>query len=365
MKQFKTFIFVAYLTLCSFTISSLPPREDLESAIKTKLNELFPHPEKSPGVSLNIYNKGRIYATVNHGVENLETKKPISNKTIFALASVSKMFTGAAVLLLVQDGKVKLSDELSLYLPKFKNAKKFSANSRPYTVGDVVTMTTGLLDYTDNFDEDLAQLTNAQIYEKIIDINPVFEVGTKHDYCNTDYNLLATLVEKVSGLSFDEFLKKKFFIPLGMTHSFAVDRLDYIYDFVQGYEQDGEDWLKIREETPGAFGDGNVYTTSEDFEKWENMWYTHKILTGNSIDKAFTKVTITNGEKIDYNFGWQIENDEENNRVVGHEGSWEGTTTTFNRFVDNGISYSIFSNVNDYDYEDLHNFLKAKLFPAN
>ena len=365
MKQFKTFIFVAYLALCSFSIFSLPPREDLESAIETKLNELFPDPENSPGVSLNIYYKGKIYATVNHGVENLKTKKPISNKTVFALASVSKMFTGAAALLLIQDGKVKLSDELKSYLPKFKNAKRFSENSRPYTVGDIVTMTSGFPDYTDIFEEELRKLTNENVYEKIIDVDPVYEVGTKHDYCNTDYNLLATLVEKVSGLSFDEFLKKRFFDPLGMKHTFAVDRPDYKYKFVQGYENDGGDWVEVGEETPGAFGDGNVYTTSKDFEKWENMWYNHKILTKKSIDKAYKKTKLKNGVKIDYNFGWLIENDKKNNRKVSHEGSWKGTSTSYNRWVDRDISYSIFSNIDDVEFEELDDLLEELCEPSD
>ena len=350
------------LTLINFVKneSSLPSSEEIISKIQPKLNKLFPNPEKSPGVSLNVYFKGKIYATVNHGLENIITKKKITNQTVFGLASISKMFVGASIMLLIQENKIKLSDELSKYITEFKNYK-FALNSRPIVLKDLVTMSTGFLDYTDNF-ENLSKLTNQEIIDKILLETPVFEVGSKHDYCNTDYNILATLVSRVSGQSFDDFVKEKFFKPLGMKSSFVVDRLDYKYDFVQGYVVNGEEIKEIREETPGAYGDGNVYTTSEDFEQWENMWSNHKILTEASINQIYQQGVIDNGIKVDYNFGWEIESTKVNDRIVSHEGSWEGTTTTYNRFVDREVSYSIFTNVNDYDYGELHSIMKEVLF---
>ena len=262
-------------------------------------------------------------------------------------------------MLLIQENKIKVSDELSKYFPEFKNYKPFALNSRQITLNDLITMTSGLQDYTE-FDN-LSKMTNEDVINKIIQTTPIFEVGSKFDYCNTNYNILATLVSKVSGKSFDNFFKDTFFTPLGMKNSFVVDRLDYKYDFVQGYVVNEDEIKEIREETPGAYGDGNVYTTSEDFEKWENMWYSHKILTEDSINQIYQEGVI-DGKKIDYNFGWGIDSTKENDRIVSHEGNWEGTSTIFNRYVDREVSYSIFSNINDYDYTELNSIMSEVLF---
>ena len=365
MNLVKALAFISIIMLINIdTIKTIPTPDDIIEAIKPQLHKYFPNPETSPGVSFNVYYKGKIYATVNHGLENIKTKKKITNQTVFGLASISKMFTGAAVLTLIEQDKLRLTDKVSDYLPKFQNAKKYSKNSRPFTINDLVTMSSGLIDYCDNF-EDLENLTNDDVYNKIVNIRPVFEVGTKNDYCNTDYNLLATIVERISGKSYDEYLKEKFFNLLGMTSTFAVDKLDYIYEYVQGYEKKRNKYVELRNDTPGAFGDGNVYTTSDDFERWENMWYSHSILTEETINKAYSYGRINNGKKVDYNFGWEMEyeEDESDDRVVSHEGGWDGYTTAYTRFVDRGVSYSMFSNIDDVNYEPLHKILKKILFP--
>ena len=318
--------------------------------------------------------KGEIVSKGVLGFRDPEDKLPITEVTIFQLASVSKTFTSAAVMLLMRQGLFSPEDEITKFFPEI-----------PYpgvTVRHLLTHTSGIPDYFDDADwfikiwkEEKRVPGNDEILRFLRETKakPYFAPGEGLHYSNTGYNLLALLVERLSGVPYEEFLQKNIFEPAGMSSTRCCHiRRDGVpfenYAQATVYD-DGKCVADIDSAEEGdvvAFdglnGDDYVYTNIFDMFKWDRALREGKVLTLEEQQFMYTPGKLNNGEDavydeddgLGYGFGWAVGHDEALGLVVSHSGGMPGVATWFERFLDADRVLVILSN---RDYRDVRAYL--------
>ena len=314
--------------------------------------------------------KGEIVSKGAVGFRDPEDKLPIAEDTIFQLASVSKQFTAAAVMLLVREGKLGLDDEIVKYFPEI-----------PYpgvTVRHLLNHTGGVPDYFDDADwffriwrEEKRVPGNDEILRFLCETKakPYFAPGEGIEYSNTGYNLLALLAERLSGAPYEEFLRQNIFAPAGMTSTRCCHiRRDGIpFDnFARATVlEDGRYVADVDSDAYGnvvAFdglnGDDYVYTNLFDMLTWDRALREGKVLTPEEQKLMYTPGKLNNGEDavydvedgLGYGFGWAVERDGEFGLIVSHSGGMPGVSTWFERFIDADRTLVFFLNRDPEDY---------------
>ena len=318
--------------------------------------------------------KGGIVSKGVLGFRDPENTLPITEDTIFQLASVTKQFTAAAVMLVRRKGLLGLDDEITKYFPEI-----------PYpgvTVRHLLSHTSGIPDYFDDADwfikiwkEEKRVPGNDEILRFLRETKakPYFAPGEGLRYSNTGYNLLALLVERLSGVPYEEFLQKNIFEPAGMSSTRCCHiRRDGVP--FENYAQatvfeDGKCVADVDSGETGdvvAFdglnGDDYVYTNIFDMFKWDRVLRESKVLTKEEQQLMYTPGKLNNGEDavydeedgLGYGFGWVIGHDEELGLVVSHSGGMPGIATWFERFIDADRVLVILS---CRDYQDVRAYL--------
>ena len=317
---------------------------------------------------------GEIVSKGTLGFRDPENTLPITEDTIFQLASVSKTFTSAAVMLTVRQGLLSLDDEITKYFPEL-----------PYpgvTVRHLLSHTSGIPDYFDDADwfikiwkEEKRVPGNDEILRFLRETKakPYFAPGEGLHYSNTGYNLLALLVERLSGVPYEEFLQKNIFEPAGMSSTRCCHiRRDGVpfenYAQATVYD-DGKCVADIDSAEEGdvvAFdglnGDDYVYTNIFDMLRWDRALREGKVLTLEEQQFMYTPGKLNNGEDavydeddgLGYGFGWAVGHDEALGLVVSHSGGMPGVATWFERFLDADRVLVILSN---RDYRDVRAYL--------
>ncbi len=276
--------------------------------------------------SLLVAKNGKILYNNQIGYANFRKKEPLSKASVFQLASVSKQFTAAAIMLLYERNQIQLNDTVNTYFPDF-----------PYknvTIKNLLNHTAGLPKYfwlaEHEWDQKKAP-TNRDMMTLLesSNVQRFFKPGRNFDYSNTGYFVLASIVEKVSGTSFSAFVQKNIFDELGMNDSFVYSfENDHIkknqlfgYRLYRGWRH-----LKINSTVNDAIvGDKNVYATSEDLFKWTLGLNKGKLLSKESLDLMYTKGETIYGRKVPYGFGFRINTRGE--KIIYHHGKWNGFST--------------------------------------
>ena len=317
---------------------------------------------------------GEIVSKGALGFRDPENTLPITEDTVFQLASVTKTFTAAAVMLTVRQGLLSLDDEITKYFPEI-----------PYpgvTVRQLLSHTGGIPDYFDDADwfiriwqEEKRVPGNDEIlrFLRETQAKPYFAPGEGLHYSNTGFNLLALLVERRSGVPFEDFLQKNIFEPAGMRSTRCChirrDGVPFANYARATVFEDGKWVADIDSEEDGdvaAFdglnGDDYVYTNIFDMLKWDRALREGKVLTLEEQKLAYTPAKLNNGEDavydeddgLGYGFGWAVGHDEALGLVVSHSGGMPGVATWFERFVDADRVLVILSN---RDYRDVRAYL--------
>lgn len=284
------------------------------------------------------------------GVANLD-EDPLQTDTIFNLASVSKQMTALCIMLLNEDGALAYDDSIAEYIAEFEGTAY-----EAITIRHLLQHTSGLADYMDLLEEHWEDedeiATNDDLIELFAEIEPdlEFEPGEKHDYSNTGYAFLASIVERASEQDFESFLHERIFAPLGMTHSFGyrTSNGDAPHETAFGFVW--EDDERVAENTcymDGIIGDGNIFSNVEDLVKYHAALCSEALLPEDSLAEAYTPAVLNNGKKVDYGFGWDLFDSAD---FVSHTGSWMGFRTYFVRDLD---SQAVFIALDNSSNEDL------------
>lgn len=273
------------------------------------------------------------------GYRNLRLKDSLTPETPYQIASTSKTLTSAAVLLLVQQGKLSLADSLAKFFPGF-----------PYpdvTVKMLLAQRSGLPEYLYFFEKSgwnrKAFATNNDVVNALTTWQPgrAFRSNSHFDYCNTNFVLLASLVEKVSGLPFPLYMKRNIFEPLHMNNTY-VKTPDDSTQATNSYEWNGREWAL--DFSDGTYGDKNVFSTPRDLLKWDQALYTNQILSQQMLDSAFTPYSNEKKSIHNYGLGWRLLVYPNGKKVIYHNGRWHGFNSAFARLVDEKVTIIMLSN---------------------
>src|SRR5262249_14223904 len=258
MKYSSSTILLGLLPLCALAQIPFAAQTDkLDEYIQVEMKT-----RRIPGLALVVIKNGEVAKIRGYGVANLENDVPVNPDTVFDLASVTKQFTATAIMLLVEEGKIKLDDPISKYLRG--SPRKWTA----ITIRHLLTHTAGLPEYAPLPDK--LNYTTAEQFEAATGDSLSFSPGENHQYSNVGYFLLGMIIEKVSGQRYREFLAARFFKPLGMTSTSVLDQWAIVKNRAAGYTIRNGQLVNIRrvwqDELPSDWG---VISTVRDLAKWD------------------------------------------------------------------------------------------------
>jgi CubicO group peptidase (beta-lactamase class C family) len=349
---------VCFFTACFFSCNT---------ETKTELNKFdeFVIKLKTKGIATGnilVYEAGDIVYKSSSGLRSINPIDSLDLNSQFRLASISKQFTGMALMKLKEAGKLDYDQKVNTILTDF-----------PYdhiTIRQLLNHTSGLTDYerviAENFiKEDSTKtyiLGNDEILELFYKLNPEldFQPGEKWEYSNTGYLVLATVVEKTSGQHFREFLKEQITDPVGMTNTtlykYQIQPDANMPNRVFGYRTalNQTDFISNDYDIVNDVrGDGGIYSTLDDLYKWNMALANHTIISQAYLDEAWTPGILNNGEKTRYGFGWFLEEDTTKSQTVSHSGGWVGFVTYLFNEVGTKSGFVILTNNSGENFGDI------------
>ena len=255
-----------------------------------------------PGLALAVMREGRVIKESGYGLASVELEAPVTPSTVFEIGSISKQVTAAAIMMLVEEGKVSLDDRIAKYI------KESPKSWRSVTVRHLLTHTSGLKNYNGLPGFELSKHTNrAQFVKRIGAYPPVFSPGEAHSYGNINYNLLGYIIEQASGESYWHFVSKHIFLPLGMQATRDRDPRSVIKGRAQGYEWEDNQLVRRTCNLTDVFSAGAIVSTVQDLEKWLAGFIGGKLLKRSSIEQIWTPTRLNSGATYPYGFGWYLE----------------------------------------------------------
>jgi CubicO group peptidase (beta-lactamase class C family) len=332
------------LTLALISVTTAPAAQaagekDLAAKIDAVMSEVYKPGE--PGAAVIVRKNGRTVFRKGYGLADLELGVAIEPDMVFRLGSITKQFTAVSILLLAEEGRLGLQDEITKFLPDYPT------QGRTITVEHLLTHTSGIQSYTD-MPEWLPLMRKDLTVRELIDFfkaKPMqFEPGESWAYNNSGYILLGAIIEKASGLTYEAFLDSRIFKPLGMKNS-SYDRTERIVPRrVSGY-QPGKDgfvnapYLSMTQ----PYAAGSLLSTVDDLAVWSDAVFSGKLVKKEWLEKAFTPYKLKNGESTGYGYGW-FAADFGGHRSIEHGGGIHGFTSYAMTFPEDGIFLAILTN---------------------
>lgn len=304
--------------------------------------------QQIPGVAIAVVKHGKIVKARGYGIANIEHSVPVIPETVFQSGSIGKQFTAAGVLLLAEEGKLRLEDPIGRYL----------TNSPPawqgITVRNLLNHTSGIPDYDTQKGYNLRQdYTEEDLATLAAGLKLDFPPGSDWKYSNTGYVLLGIIVHRVTGQFYGDFLQERIFRPLGMTSTRVINETNIIPHRAAGYELIGgqiknQTWVSPSLNTTA---DGSLYFTVLDVAKWDAALYTHTPLSARIREQMWTPAKFGNGattslrlEAGSYGCGWGLDT-VAGHRIVRHSGQWQGFETFIIRYLDDGLTVIVLCNL--------------------
>jgi CubicO group peptidase (beta-lactamase class C family) len=323
------------------------------NALTDKVDELFKQWDKddSPGAAVGIFKDGRIIYARGYGIANLEYALPWTPQTPSRIGSISKQFIGMCIAILAEQGKISLDDNIRKYIPDWPEY------NGPIKLSHLMHHTSGVREYLtlvelmgkpegSGYVYTPKELVKTLSRQKELNFKP----GDEYSYSNSGYFLLSEIVNRVSGMKTSAFAKKYIFDPLGMNNThFHDDPNMIVKNRAYGYSPEKEGGYRLDILRLKVIGDLGVFTTVEDFLKWDQNFYDNKLGAGtqNLINMMQTRGKLNNGKEIPYAFGLNIDH-YGGLRTVSHGGSAVGYVAQYMQFPDQRFSVVILSNLSNF-----------------
>jgi CubicO group peptidase (beta-lactamase class C family) len=313
-------------------------------AIATRFDSLFSGLAENRGfngaVLVGIHGHA-VYKSA-FGYSDLRAKTPLDVRSVFQIASVTKQFTSVAIMMLKERGLLDYTDTVQRFIPDF-----------PYkniTVRQLLAHRSGLPNYMyfsgRYWKNKRHYLTNDRMLEMMKQRKPGMEFlpDRRYKYSNTGYAVLASIVERVSGMPFDEFLDINIFRPLGMNSTFVYnpENKKTIEFITKGHNKNRRSFTP--DYLDGVTGDKGIYSTVEDLFLWDQALYTETLVKQSTLDEAFIPSSYDVKRENNYGFGWRIDTLENGGKVVYHGGWWRGYNSLFIRRLDDHTTIIILCN---------------------
>jgi CubicO group peptidase (beta-lactamase class C family) len=289
-----------------------------------------------------VAKKGNIVFEAYNGKSRLDRQDSMSDSTSLHIASVSKTFTAMATLKLWQDGLLNIDDQFSKYFPSF--------NYPGVTIRTLLNHRSGLPNYV-HFMENMGwnkkiKITNEDVINFLISkkksIKNVGKADKGFSYCNTNYALLALLIEKVSGKNYSDYLQETFFTPLQMKHTFVYNNNRDSGKVTLSYDYRGKlipfNFLDV------VYGDKNIYSTPRDLLIWDRALTEGNLFTQKILEEAYTPYSNEKPGIKNYGLGWRMNNYPSGKKMIFHNGWWHGNNAAFIRLIQDSATIIVLGN---------------------
>ncbi|OPJ63776.1 serine hydrolase domain-containing protein [Clostridium oryzae] len=289
----------------------------MDNELSKKINALYVENEYFKDFNGYIFiKKGlNVIFEQSFGMADFTEMKKHNRDTIFCIASITKQFTAMCILMLDQWGVISIDDCIGKYLSDFKRGAHIK-------IKDMLNMTSGMPEYWCNSRwKEIEGITEEYVYDFIKTLEDYKPVGEQFEYCNSNYIVLGVLIEKVSGIKYEEFLQKYIFAPLHMERSGCIPYKPNLENIATGYKSPRIAHREKQTQLFSFFAAGSIYSTVVDLSKWDQALYTNKFINNRRLDQMFSP--MLGG----YGMGWYIENDK-----VWHGGDLPGFSTRITRF---------------------------------
>jgi len=305
----------------------------VDDYVKERMRELH-----IPGLSIAVVKEGQIVKASGYGMANVETNSPATPETVYKTASLSKPFIAAAILLLTQEGKIGLEDQVNKYLDGAPKTWK------EISIRHLLTHTSGIV----RDPSDYHPYNEEAVDEVIKSVYPVplsFQPCEKWLYSNVGYYVLAEIITKVSGKAWDEFIADYLFLPAHMTSSRTTSATEIVPRRASGYHQtengmaNAENWISVR--PSGAF-----LSTVLDLAKWDELLDLDSVLSRSNRKLMWTPATLNDKTLVDYGFGWYVDSFLGRARIH-HDGQFPGFRSDFERFEDDKLTVIVLANLDN------------------
>ncbi|WP_299218621.1 serine hydrolase [uncultured Aquimarina sp.] len=329
-------LFIVLFTLCSSFIKAQNYTDAFNEIIKKELEH------QSPGGSVLVSKKGSVIYNYHYGKANLELDVTTSSKSVYRIASLSKQFTAIAILKLAEEQKLSLEDDIKKYLPDYPTQDK------TITLEHLLSHTSGIKDYLNIESFNKAFQRQDMSPKELIDFfknQPMdFEPGSKYQYSSSGYIILGHIIEVISGISYEDYMKETIFKPIGLNNTFYDNTETLIKNRVSGYKNrngvyENIDFLSMTL----PYAAGSLASTTENLFKWNEALKSEKIIASKSLSKAYTAFKLNSGKSGLQGYGWEIGN-VQGIKAVKHSGGINGFITYVLSVPEKDIYVAILTN---------------------
>jgi CubicO group peptidase (beta-lactamase class C family) len=298
------------------------------------------YPRDRPGAAVIVVKNGQVVYRKAFGLANLELKTPMRPEMVFRLCSVTKQFTAAAIIMLVEAGKLNLSDDITKFFPDYPT------DGKKITVENLLTHTSGIPDYINKiWPARIGEpFTPNELIELFKHEHLEFEPGTKEGYSNANYILLGAIIEQLSGQNYGTFINERIFKPLGMTRSVYERNQELLPGRVSGYLQKEGRYINAAfYQTSQLYAAGALDSTVDDLARWDAAIGSDRLLKHSSWVRIFTPFKLAKGQTSAYGFGWAI-SEFQGHPVASHAGGVPGFRAYVMRLAQDHVYVALLSN---------------------
>jgi serine beta-lactamase-like protein LACTB len=296
----------------------------------------------APGVSVAIADEDRLVFAAGYGLADVENQVPATAKTVYRIASISKPMAATAVMQLVEQGRVALDDPIRKYVPEFPDKGGLTI-----TLRHILTHTSGIRHYRPG---EMANPTHyASLAEAIAifkDDPLLFTPGTKYGYSTYAYNLLAGVVERASGLSFEAYMREKIWDPAGMRDTRLEHPDEIVPNRARPYVRRGDGVANAPyADLSVKWAGGGIISTVEDLIRFHIALDEGRLLRRETLEQMYTPAKLNDGTPLDYGLGWRIQIDQQGRRWISHSGGATGGTTFLLRYPEGKLAVAVMCNL--------------------
>lgn len=327
---------ILFFTLIFLSVTAVVKADETDEYVRAQMRE-----RHIPGAAIAVIKNGKIIKAEGYGLASVEFNVPVTKDTVFEIGSISKQMTAAAIMLLVEDGKINLDEKISKYLPDTPDSWS------KVTVRNLLTHTSGIKTYTGLSGFELTKRLKRVEFIKALGAYPLdFEPGASWKYSNSGYNLLGFIIESVSGKSYWEFMREKIFNPLGMTKTVDRDPQYIIPNRATGYEWTNGKLVGRDYDLTDVFSAGAIVSTVTDLAKWDAALRDDTLLKKDSKRQIWTPFVLNDGKPFPYGFGWNI-GEFRGHHLISHGGQTAGFAANISRYIDDDLTVIVLTNLGD------------------
>ncbi|MCB2309089.1 beta-lactamase family protein [Clostridium estertheticum] len=338
------FIFMILLIGCVSDTSPLMKRakidnNDIQSEMSKYIDDYSPK-DKFSGTVI-VAKDNEIILDEGYGMADYNNKIMNKSKTVFDIASITKQFTATAILMLQEKNLLSVQDTVDKYIPDYPEGKKIK-------IYNLLSQTSGIIDYSQPSEKGKLTYTPLEIIELFKNEPRKFETGTKYEYSSSNYILLGYIIEKVSGMKYEQYLEKNIFKPLKLNSTGFLSNKLSIKNKAIGYalsENSGKYIPASNEENSTLYSAGGIYSTVNDLYTWENALFEGELISKESLYEMLTPLLNTYG----YGYGLIISKNAMEDKMVWHNGTLSGYSSYIGKNINKDYVFIILSNKGSYN----------------